>query len=76
MNNLMGLVGFLALVYIRNVSWDVSAEVLVVLIICTLMGLYTSFSTKFPVWTSIVAFLLYPISLLSLYLLTSVLGWS
>ncbi|GMN43618.1 hypothetical protein TIFTF001_012811 [Ficus carica] len=76
MNNLMGLVAFLALVYIRNLSWDVSAEVLVVLIICTLMGLYTSFTTTFPVWTSIVAIVLYPVSLLFLYLLTSVLGWT
>ncbi|TXG47517.1 hypothetical protein EZV62_026811 [Acer yangbiense] len=58
MNNLMGLVIFLMLVYIRNISWDVSAEVLIVLIICTAMGVFASFSTKFPFWTSIVAYLL------------------
>ncbi|KAA8519704.1 hypothetical protein F0562_013851 [Nyssa sinensis] len=37
MNNMMSLLTFLALVYIRNLPWDVSAEVLVVLIICTMM---------------------------------------
>ncbi|XP_058201986.1 sodium/calcium exchanger NCL2-like [Rhododendron vialii] len=76
MNNMMGLAMFLALVYIRNLSWDVSAEVLVVLVICTAMGIFTSVCTKFPIWTSFVAFLLYPISLLLLYVLTTVFGWS
>ncbi|KAL5576625.1 hypothetical protein UlMin_018324 [Ulmus minor] len=76
MNNMMGLIIFLSLVYFRNLSWDVSAEVLVVLVICLVMGLCACFITRFPVWTSIVAALLYPISLLMLYVLTAVLGWS
>ncbi|RVW79138.1 Sodium/calcium exchanger NCL2 [Vitis vinifera] len=76
MNNMMGLAMFLLLVYIRDLSWDVSAEILVVLIICTLMGLLTSCSTKFPIWTAIIAYLMYPISLGLLYVLTEVLGWS
>ncbi|CAK9152573.1 unnamed protein product [Ilex paraguariensis] len=76
MNNMIGLVVFLSLVYIRDLAWDVSAEVLVVLIICTVMGLFASFCTKFPLWTSFLAYLLYAISLLLLYVLTSVLGWS
>ena len=76
MNNMMGLGIFLFLVYIRNLSWDVSAEVLVILIICTLMGVLTSSSTKFPLWTAIVAYLMYPISLGLLYVLTQVAGWS
>ncbi|KAM7500735.1 hypothetical protein LguiA_025149 [Lonicera macranthoides] len=37
MNNMIGLTTFLSLVYARDLSWDVSAEVLVVLIICTTM---------------------------------------
>ncbi|PQQ04883.1 uncharacterized protein Pyn_24034 [Prunus yedoensis var. nudiflora] len=53
MNNIMGLTIFLALVYIRNLSWEVAAISLVVLIICTFMGLSTSFSKKFTFWTSI-----------------------
>ncbi|XP_021832535.1 sodium/calcium exchanger NCL1-like [Prunus avium] len=76
MNNIMGLTIFLALVYIRNLSWEVSAEALVVLIICTVMGLSTSFSRKFPFWTSIIAYILYPVSLLLVYVLTTFLGWS
>ncbi|KAK2642191.1 hypothetical protein Ddye_023954 [Dipteronia dyeriana] len=74
MNNMMGLVIFLMLVYIRNISWDVSAEVLIVLIICTAMGVFASISTEFPFWTSIVAYLLYPISLLLLFIFTEVLA--
>ncbi|KAI5331705.1 hypothetical protein L3X38_021831 [Prunus dulcis] len=76
MNNIMGLTIFLALVYIRNLSWEVSAESLVVLIICTVMGLSTSFSRKFPFWTSIIAYILYPVSLLLVYVLTTFFGWS
>ncbi|PRQ29082.1 putative EF-hand domain pair protein [Rosa chinensis] len=76
MNNVMGLTIFLALVYIRNLSWDVSAAVLVVLIICSVMGLYASFSRKFPFWTCIIAYIMYPISLLMVYILTTFLGWT
>ncbi|PQM34904.1 uncharacterized protein Pyn_21330 [Prunus yedoensis var. nudiflora] len=71
MNNIMGLTIFLVLVYIRNLSWEVSAEALVVLIICTVMGISTSFSRKFPFWTSIIAYILYPVSLLLVYVLTT-----
>ncbi|XP_062160321.1 sodium/calcium exchanger NCL2-like [Alnus glutinosa] len=76
MNNMMGLATFLALVYIRDLSWDVSAEVLVVLLVCTGMSLFTSFCPKFPFWTGIIAYLLYPLSLLLIYILTTLLGWS
>nr|XP_011460597.1 PREDICTED: uncharacterized protein LOC101307679 [Fragaria vesca subsp. vesca] len=76
MNNIMGLTIFLALVYIRNLSWDVGAASLAVLIICSVMGVYTSFSTKFPFWTCILAYIMYPISLLMIYVLTSYFGWT
>ncbi|KAL6201375.1 hypothetical protein ACLB2K_025089 [Fragaria x ananassa] len=76
MNNVMGLTIFLALVYIRNLSWDVGAASLAVLIICSVMGVYTSFSTKFPFWTCILAYIMYPISLLMIYVLTTYLGWT
>ncbi|KAM5588054.1 sodium/calcium exchanger NCL1-like [Rosa sericea] len=76
MNNVMGLTIFLALVYIRNLSWDVSASVLVVLIICSVMGLYASFSRRFPFWTCIIAYIMYPISLLMVYILITFLGWT
>ncbi|KAF4398238.1 hypothetical protein G4B88_009854 [Cannabis sativa] len=76
LNNMMGLIILLGLVYCRNLSWDVSSHVLVVLIICAIMGFYTSFCSKFPVWTSIIAFALYPFSLLTIYYVTSVLDLS
>ncbi|OWM91152.1 hypothetical protein CDL15_Pgr000095 [Punica granatum] len=76
MNNLMGLATFLLLVYIKDITWDVSAEVLLVLLICTLMGCLSSLVTKFPLWIGLLAYILYPVSLILLYVLTSVFGWS
>ncbi|KAM7500733.1 hypothetical protein LguiA_025147 [Lonicera macranthoides] len=74
MNNMVGLTTFLILVYARILSWDVCAEVLVVLVICTTIGLVASLCKEFPFWTSLLAFVLYPISLLMLYVFTVVLG--
>ncbi|RWR89646.1 EF-hand domain-containing protein [Cinnamomum micranthum f. kanehirae] len=71
-NNLICLAVFLALVYVRHLTWDFSAEVLVILIVCIVMGLLTSLSTTFPLWTCFVAYLLYPFSLVLVY----VLKWS
>ncbi|GMY31959.1 vacuolar calcium ion transporter [Fagus crenata] len=76
MNNLLCLSVFLALIYNRGLTWDFSAEVLVILIVCIVMGSFASFRTHFPLWTSIVAFLLYPFSLALIYVLDYVLGWS
>ncbi|KAL8236128.1 hypothetical protein R6Q59_017209 [Mikania micrantha] len=76
MNNMSSLTTFLLTVYIRDLPWDVSAEVLVVLIICGVMGVFTSTRTVFPLWTGYLSYLLYPISLLVLFLLTVVWGWS
>ncbi|KDP21052.1 hypothetical protein JCGZ_21523 [Jatropha curcas] len=75
MNNVMGLAIFLALVCIKDLSWDVSAEILTVLIICSGMGLSATFSSKFPFWTCIIAYALYPISLAFIYVLTTFCGW-
>ncbi|KAI3466717.1 hypothetical protein Pfo_023380 [Paulownia fortunei] len=76
MNNVIGLIVFLAPVYARNLSSDVSAEVMVVLMICILMSIFTSFCTTFPRWTGYLVLLLYPVSLATVYVLTSVFGWS
>ncbi|KAI3716952.1 hypothetical protein L1987_68202 [Smallanthus sonchifolius] len=76
MSSMSSLTTFLLTVYIRDLPWDVSAEVLVVLIICGVMGVFTSTRTIFPLWTGYVGYLLYPMSLLMLYLLTAVWGWS
>ncbi|KAF3965919.1 hypothetical protein CMV_009937 [Castanea mollissima] len=63
MNNVLCLSVFLALVYIRGLTWDFSAEVVVILIVCLVMGLLGSLRTHFPLWTAILAILLYPFSL-------------
>ncbi|KAA8526787.1 hypothetical protein F0562_008984 [Nyssa sinensis] len=74
MNNILGFSVLLSLIYFRGLSWDFSAEVLAVLIVCAIMGIAASFRTTFPVWTSLVAFLLYPLSLLLVYVLEDLSG--
>jgi Ca2+/Na+ antiporter len=76
MNNTLCLAVFLALVYVRHLTWDFSSEVLVILIVCIIMGLFTSFRTNFPLWTCFVAYLLYPFSLILVYVLDYQFGWS
>ncbi|KAL7249648.1 hypothetical protein ACSBR1_011769 [Camellia fascicularis] len=74
--NILCLSVFLALFYVRGLTWDFSAEVLVVLVVCLVMGGFASFRTTFPLWTALVAFFLYPFSLALVYVLDYVLGWS
>lgn len=76
MNNVLCLSVFLALVYVRGLVWDFSSEVLVILIVCIVMGVFASIRTTFPLWTSLLAFLLYPFSLALVYVLDYVFGWS
>ncbi|XP_068652674.1 sodium/calcium exchanger NCL1-like [Aristolochia californica] len=76
MNNTLCLSVFLALVYIRRLSWDFSAETLVILVVSSVIGIPASFYSKFPLWTSGVACLLYPVSLVLVYLLDNLFGWS
>ncbi|GAV64038.1 Na_Ca_ex domain-containing protein/EF_hand_5 domain-containing protein [Cephalotus follicularis] len=76
MNNVLCLSVFLALVYIRGLTWDFSAEVLVILIVCLVMSGVASFRTTFPLWTCLLAYILYPVSLALVYVLDYVFGWS
>ncbi|XP_030549701.2 sodium/calcium exchanger NCL-like [Rhodamnia argentea] len=76
MNNLLCLAVFLALVYIRGLTWDFTSEVLIIVIVCIVMGSFASFRTTFPLWTTSVAFILYPFSLALVYVLDYVVGWS
>ncbi|KAJ0694892.1 putative EF-hand domain, calcium/proton exchanger, sodium/calcium exchanger membrane region [Helianthus annuus] len=57
-NNILCLSVFLALVYVRGLTWDFSSEVLVILIVCIVMGVFGSLRTTFPLWTSFIAFAL------------------
>ncbi|XP_030932662.1 sodium/calcium exchanger NCL-like [Quercus lobata] len=75
-HNVLSIPVFLALVYIRGLTWDFSSEVLVILIVSIVMGSLGSFRTHFPLWTSILAILLYPFSLALIYVLHYYYGWS
>ncbi|KAK6919149.1 Sodium/calcium exchanger membrane region [Dillenia turbinata] len=76
MSNILSLSVFLALVYFRNLTWDFSSEVLVILVVCIIMGAFASFRTTFPLWTCLVSFALYPLSIVLVYVLDYVFGWS
>ncbi|KAL6626951.1 hypothetical protein ACP70R_030677 [Stipagrostis hirtigluma subsp. patula] len=76
MNNTLCLGVFLALIYFRDLTWDFSSEVLIILLVCVVMALFTSFRTTFPLWTCLVAYALYPLSLIIVYILDYVFGWS
>lgn len=76
MNNTLCLGVFLAIIYIRGLDWDFSAEVLVIVLVVLVMGLLGSFRTTFPLWMSFFAFLFYPLTLAIVYVLDYVLGWS
>ncbi|XP_059284032.1 sodium/calcium exchanger NCL-like [Lycium ferocissimum] len=76
MNNLLCLSVFLAIVYARGLIWNFSSEVLVILIVCVVMGVLGSIRTTFPLGTCLIAFTLYPFSLVLVYVLDYVFGWS
>ncbi|CAN6165117.1 unnamed protein product [Urochloa humidicola] len=69
MKNTLCLGVFLALIYVRNLAWEFSSEVLMVLFVCVVMGLFTSFRSTFPLWTCLVAYTMYPLSLVVVYVL-------
>ncbi|KAM3285005.1 sodium/calcium exchanger NCL1 [Capsicum chacoense] len=76
MNNIMGMVTLLAVVCIKDLRWNYSAEVLIILVICSVIGLLAFFSTTYPLWTCLLAFSLYPFSVVLFYLLECVFGWA
>ncbi|PWA34337.1 sodium/calcium exchanger membrane region, Calcium binding protein 2 [Artemisia annua] len=67
MNNILGFSVLVSVIYFRGLTWHFSAEMLVLVIVCVLMGLYASFSIKFPIWTLFLVFPLYPLSLVLVY---------
>ncbi|XP_028763669.1 sodium/calcium exchanger NCL-like [Neltuma alba] len=75
MNNILGFSAIATLIYVREITWEFSAEVLVVAIVCSVMGLSASFRPNFPLWTSFGAYLLYWLSLVLVYVLNDVLHY-
>ncbi|GLJ11005.1 hypothetical protein SUGI_0140160 [Cryptomeria japonica] len=76
MNNTLCLGVFLAIVYLRGLDWNFSAEVLVILVVIVVTGLMGSIYTTIKLWMSSIGFLMYPLSLVIVYVLDYVLGWS
>ncbi|KVI02246.1 Sodium/calcium exchanger membrane region [Cynara cardunculus var. scolymus] len=64
MNNLMGFALLLCVMIYRGLTWHFSAEVLTLVIVCGIVGILTGFNSKFPNWTLLIAFPLYPLSLI------------
>ncbi|XP_045801287.1 sodium/calcium exchanger NCL-like [Trifolium pratense] len=75
MNNILGFVVISILIYMRNITWEFSADVLVVAIVCIVMGVTAIFRATFPIWTSLPAYLLYLISLVLVFVLKDVLNY-
>ncbi|VVA92915.1 unnamed protein product [Arabis nemorensis] len=68
MNNLIGISCILAIVYVRGFTWDYSTEVIIVVIVGFLIGIPAYVRSTYPFWISVLAFALYFISLLLVYL--------
>ncbi|XP_044479219.1 sodium/calcium exchanger NCL-like [Mangifera indica] len=75
-DNVIYLSALLAIVYIRGLSWDYSAEVLAIAVVCILVGGFASVRTTFPLWSCLLAYMLYPLSLALVYVLDYVFGWA
>ncbi|KAI3740660.1 hypothetical protein L2E82_31130 [Cichorium intybus] len=69
MDNLMGLATLLATVYIKGLSWRYKAEVVTIMMPCTIVGLFSLRRDTYPLWASLCAILLYPISIYVHYVL-------
>ncbi|KAK7272569.1 hypothetical protein RJT34_29247 [Clitoria ternatea] len=76
MNNILGFFAISVLIYVREVTWQFSAELLVVATVCAITGLTASFHSIFPLWSSFSAILLYPLSLVLVYVFDYVLNYN
>ncbi|XP_057764345.1 sodium/calcium exchanger NCL1-like [Salvia miltiorrhiza] len=76
MNNMVGLTTLLAIVYAKELTWDFTAEVLIILVVCGTIGTLAFFRTTYQLWTCILAFLLYPFSLGLFYFVQISYSWN
>ncbi|XP_022893245.1 sodium/calcium exchanger NCL-like [Olea europaea var. sylvestris] len=76
MSNFSNLTALLAIVYAKDLTWDYSAEVLTVLVVCAIVGFLAYTRTCYPLWTCLIAFFLYPFSLGLFYYAQFVLRWN
>ncbi|XP_076912478.1 sodium/calcium exchanger NCL2-like [Bidens hawaiensis] len=71
LNNILGFFVLVSVIFFHRFTWHFSAEVLVVVIVCVIMGLLASLRSKFPNWTLLIAFPLYPLSMVFVYIVTN-----
>ncbi|XP_011096404.1 uncharacterized protein LOC105175608 [Sesamum indicum] len=76
MNNIAGLTTLLAIVFAKELTWDFSAEVLTILVVCAIIGILAYSCNTYPLWTCILAFFLYPFSLGMYYFVQVFLSWN
>ncbi|CAI9760167.1 unnamed protein product [Fraxinus pennsylvanica] len=74
-NNITGLTALLVIVYAKDLTWSYSAEVLTILMVCGVIGLMAYSCNTYPLWTCLLAFFLYPFSLVLYYVLQYISGW-
>jgi len=76
MNNTMCLGIFFALVYFRGLAWAFTAETVSILISTWIIGAITAFRRTFKLYWIIPVILVYPGSLLFVYMLESIAKWT
>ncbi|XP_022894025.1 sodium/calcium exchanger NCL2-like [Olea europaea var. sylvestris] len=76
MSNISNLTALLAIVYAKDLTWDYSAEVLTVLVVCAIVGILAYSRDSYPLWTCLLAFFLYPFSLGLFYYAQFALRWN
>jgi len=73
MNHTLGLCIFLALMYFRGLAWSYSAEVLTVCLVTIAVGI-NGLRTNIFLWQGLLCLLIYPFSILFVWLLEGVAG--
>ncbi|XP_042025987.1 sodium/calcium exchanger NCL-like [Salvia splendens] len=76
MNNISGLTTLLAIVYAKELTWDFSAEVLTIMMVCAIVGMHAFLKKTYHLWTCIPMLLLYPLSLGLFYFCQVFLSWN
>ncbi|KAG9135982.1 hypothetical protein Leryth_015856 [Lithospermum erythrorhizon] len=73
MNNTMGFLASVLIVFAKDLTWNYSAEVLIIFLVCAIIGFVSSFrawsQSSHPKWTFLLAVILYPFSAMIFYFL-------
>jgi hypothetical protein len=76
MNSTLGLAIFYALIHFRGLAWEFSAETLSILLITWLVCAVAGIKRTFPTWWIFPNMMLYPLSLVFVYLLEKYAKWT